>query len=107
MKFVIFALTLILSTQAFAANVIMDCNVPAGDLQRILITEDGGQLTLIEEHKFGGQESRPLSLVEYNSTIKLYAKDADDIVTMTKGGRFDLHSGGFGYHGGLDCGRFR
>lgn len=106
MKSIIFSLSLILSSQAFAGK-ILDCNIPSGDLQQVTVIESGGQLKLNELDNAGSMHSRAISREELNSgKIKLFTRSANTVGTLTRdndGWFFTFVSPGWREGGIADC----
>ena len=83
MKSIIFALSLILSTQAFASSKVLDCSLEGGgDITNVLVTQENGKFTLTERDNEGHMHVREISRTELTSgRITLTTLSSD-----TKGG---------------------
>ncbi len=107
MKTFMFATLLLSLTSVHAAEVLLDCNTPAGPDQQVTVIQDGGSLKLRELTNRGSIQERKLTKREWNSgKLKLREEYPGEVNLLSKvedGWFLTLRSPGFNFSGYADC----
>ncbi|MBX2986834.1 MAG: hypothetical protein KF802_02960 [Bdellovibrionaceae bacterium] len=105
MKKTLLALMMFAGAQASAATTILDCNLIQGDLQQVVVVENGGAYVLRELTNYGRWFERALTAQEVKSQkINLYAEFGKATLTKTRSGWFFEATGSVGHDRGYaDC----
>ncbi len=109
MKKYLFVLVLIcFSAISYAREVLLDCNLPDGDTQQVVVAQEAGALTLEDLDTRGDWSRRPLSAAEWSSKkLHLKTESGAKAVLYFDGGDwwFSYKSPGYNASGRADCSR--
>lgn len=107
MKTTILSLIILFSFNASAAEVLLDCNTPAGPDQQVTVLQDGASLKLRELTNRGSIQERKLSKREWSSgKLKLREEYPGEVNLLSKvedGWFLTLRAPGFNFSGYADC----